>query len=154
MRSRLSRHPDRLRSFSRQIIPCLINVPNARAKTVTHSKTLEAARMVKAANSYSYTLQEKSLLIIQIRKQKCSSRKHSYPCRFHAVGKCLSGDNCKFQHGDKPGAVFSMIGAEPEEKQMDLDASIQDTYSRFPSELVMLRPKRKVVTNMDDDDDD
>ena len=80
--------------------------------------------------------------------------KHSYPCRFHAVGKCLSGDNCKFQHGDKTGAVFSMIGAEPEEKQMDLDASIQDTYNRFPSELVMLRPRRKVVTNMDDDDDD
>jgi hypothetical protein len=47
-----------------------------------------------------------------------------------------------------------MIGAEPEEKHMDLDASIQDTYNRFPSELVMLRPRRKVVTNMDDDDDD
>ena len=80
--------------------------------------------------------------------------KHSYSCRFHAVGKCLSGDNCKFQHDAKPGAVFSMIGAEPEVKHMVLEDSIQDTYSRFPSELVMLRPRRKVVTDMGDDGDD
>ena len=86
--------------------------------------------------------------------EKPEVKKHSYSCRFHAVGKCLSGDSCKFQHDDKAGAVFSMIGAEPEENHMDLDASIQDTYSRFPSELMMLRPRRKVVTNMDDDDDD
>ena len=45
--------------------------------------------------------------------------KHSYSCRFHAVGKCLSGDNCKFQHDDKPGSVYSMLEAEPEVVRMD-----------------------------------
>ena len=80
--------------------------------------------------------------------------KHSYSCRFHAVGKCLSGDNCKFQHDAKPGAVYSMIQAEPEVRHMDLEDSIQDTYNRFPSELVMLRPRRKVVTDMGDDGDE
>ena len=79
--------------------------------------------------------------------------KHSYPCRFHAVGRCLSGENCKFQHGDKPGAVFSMSEAEPEVVRLDYEASIQDTNSRFPPE-VMMRPKRKVVTNFESDDDD
>ena len=78
--------------------------------------------------------------------------KHSYPCRLHAVGKCLAGEDCKFQHGDKPGGVFSMLEVEPVLNHIDPEAAIQDTYIRFPSELVILRPRRKVVTNMDDDD--
>ena len=79
--------------------------------------------------------------------------KHSYSCRFHAVGKCLSGDNCKFQHDAKPVGVFSMVEVEPVLNHLDPEAAIQDTYSRFPAEM-MMRPKRKVVKNMDDDDDD
>jgi hypothetical protein len=47
-----------------------------------------------------------------------------------------------------------MIRAEPEEDHLDLDASIHDIYNHFPPELVMLRPRRKLVTNMGDDDDD
>ena len=47
-----------------------------------------------------------------------------------------------------------MIQAEPEVRHMDLEDSIQDTYNRFPSELVMLRPRRKVVTDMGDDGDE
>jgi hypothetical protein len=79
-------------------------------------------------------------------------KKHSYSCRFHAVGKCMSGDKCKFQHNDKAGGVFAIQkvedGDSEEEKYED---SIQDTYSRFPAELV--RPKRKVVVDLDSDND-
>ena len=79
--------------------------------------------------------------------------KHSYSCRFHAVGRCLSGDNCKFKHDDKPGTVYSMLEAEPEVVRLDYEASIQETNSRFPDDL-MMRPKKKVVKDMGDDDDE
>ena len=28
-------------------------------------------------------------------------RKHSYSCRYFAVGKCISGDKCMFKHDEK-----------------------------------------------------
>ena len=47
-----------------------------------------------------------------------------------------------------------MLEAEPEVVQdLSGEALIQDTYSRFPPE-VMMRPKRKVVTNFESDDND
>ena len=79
--------------------------------------------------------------------------KHSYSCRFHAVGKCLSGDNCKFQHDAKPVGVFSMVEVEPVLNHLDYEASIRETNSRFPPEM-MMRPRRKVVTNVESDVDD
>ena len=80
-------------------------------------------------------------------------KKHSYPCRFHAIGKCLSGDNCKFQHDNKAGSVYAIQEVEPgDNERKSLEDSIQDTYSRFPADM-MIRPKRKVVVDFGSDND-
>jgi hypothetical protein len=46
-----------------------------------------------------------------------------------------------------------MLEAEPEVVRLDYEASIQETNSRFPDDL-MMRPKKKVVKDMGDDDDE
>ena len=46
-----------------------------------------------------------------------------------------------------------MLEAEPEVVRLDYEASIRETNSRFPAEM-MMRPKKKVVKDMNDDDDD
>ena len=41
-------------------------------------------------------------------------KKHSYSCRFFAAGHCMSGDQCRFQHGPpKAGAVMNISEVEP-----------------------------------------
>ena len=55
-------------------------------------------------------------------------KKHSYSCRFYATGHCLSGDQCRFQHGP-PQAVHSISEVDPSVYNM-LEAdpsSVQNT---------------------------
>jgi len=54
-------------------------------------------------------------------------RKHSYSCRFYANGNCMSGDQCRFQHGP-PEAVHSM-------SEVDTAAfNMLEIESSFPKE--------------------
>ena len=62
-------------------------------------------------------------------------RKHSYSCRFDAVGKCLSGDTCRFKHAsDKPGVVHNI--SEIDLSVLDapeVDPLAVEVYDRFRS---------------------
>ena len=55
-------------------------------------------------------------------------KKHSYSCRFYATGACMSGDQCRFQHGPpKAGVVMNIAEAEPVFYTSEVDVSIRDT---------------------------
>lgn len=80
-------------------------------------------------------------------------RKHSYSCRYHRVGRCLSGDACQFQHDDKAGIVHYMSDALGDAEVVNDEAPIQDEDDPVPPDK-MIRPKRKTVVNIESLDDD
>jgi len=85
--------------------------------------------------------------------KKAEVRKHSYSCRYHRVGRCLSGDACQFQHDDKAGTVHYMSDEPGAAEVVNSEAPIQDENDPVPPDK-MIRPKRKTVINIESLDDD